>query len=418
MKKILYITYNWPPRNTAGIYRVMHVCNFLSQNGFDLHVLTADKYFDKYIDDDLSARINKNITVHKAGNRKNLYKRFKSGHRLSRYMSALLFYIENKLIFPDEIYIWKKNAIKRATELINKYDFNILYTSSPYFSCAYVGLRLKKCFGNKIKLITEFRDLPSATVRKGYYKLNHKYLTFERDLLLNSSLVIADNPSKIDYLVKTHKLNERLSAKLKYFYSGYPDYFSSMAKEIKKNNHKIIRYVGGLRGLSLIPKLDDLLIEIASKNKKVIFEFVGTADINFRNKITLSGVDNIIFKQSVSLKESHKLIKDADGLLLLMNKIPNVKIMTSIKIFPYIASGNFVFAVVPAETNAAQIIRQTKTGHVVDPSHSDWPDQFTQLFDNFVQDRINYSPDWDQIDQYSTTSQLNNLLALTSELQD
>lgn len=420
MNKILFISYTWPPRNSAGVYRVLNVCNFLVSQGFEVFVVTAEKYFSSAIDIELNRKVDPRISVIKVKNTPpfSIYcNSFRNS--LFKVMGVCSEFIENKVFFPDNRTQWRKAAFKKSMELINQYNIKVVYTSSPPFSSAFVGLKLKQELGEHIKLITEFRDLISKLVRSGSYKTTRRKSFFEYNLLESSDLVIVDGPHKIKYLKEAHKLTSSLENKIHYVYSGYP---SSMNGATVKNKTchfpKIIRYVGGIRGLSIIPGFDSILIKCAQRYKdKIIFEFVGSVEKKFKAKLTTHNLSNIRFINHVPHYEAEKLTIDADALLLLINDIPYSYIMTSIKIFRYIASMNPIFAIIPSYGSAADIIRETKTGVIFDPGQRDWGENFINSVGQFCSGSdFQFNPDIEVIRKYCSENQFMHIKNLILSL--
>ncbi len=411
--KILYISYNWPPNNEAGTYRVLTVCNFLAAQGYDVTVLTTDKFYDAPIDNDLTSQIDPRISVVKLINTPPISAYFFSRKNFLLKLLGICFgKMEKRFYFPDQKKTWRIAALKKGKQLVKEKGINIVYSSSPYFSCGYIGLRLKQLFGDRIRLITEFRDLISSQVRMGNVKSDRKKIDFESSLVSDSDLVIVDSSHKKKYLAETHKLTLSQDSKIHCVYSGFPRSMLSASSRKGGKYPKIIRYIGGLRGLSIIPGFESVLVECAKKyQNEIVFEFIGSADHKFKSKVlskVLSiGLSNIKFIDFVSQKEAERFVVTADALLLLIDNIPNSNILTSIKIFRYIASFNPILAIIPSRGSAADIIRETKTGLIFDPAHNDWAEKFIDAVGELCkQPSFRLNPDRKAVEKYSSENQL------------
>ncbi|HAP68809.1 MAG TPA: glycosyl transferase family 1, partial [Flavobacteriales bacterium] len=66
MKKILIITYYWPPSGGAGVQRWLKFTKYLPEFGYEVHVLTVDAEKANYPQEDesLISEVPKNIHVH------------------------------------------------------------------------------------------------------------------------------------------------------------------------------------------------------------------------------------------------------------------------------------------------------------------------------------------------------------------
>ena len=67
MKKVLIITYYWPPSGGAGVQRWVKLTKYLSKLNIEVHVLTVNEKEASYIqiDKSLETEIEKKIKVYK-----------------------------------------------------------------------------------------------------------------------------------------------------------------------------------------------------------------------------------------------------------------------------------------------------------------------------------------------------------------
>jgi hypothetical protein len=71
-------------------------------------------------------------------------------------IKRLYLYIRANCYIPDPRKGWKKHAVKKAAELIEKEKIKIVITTSPPHSTHLIGLSLQKKYN--IKWIADFRD--------------------------------------------------------------------------------------------------------------------------------------------------------------------------------------------------------------------------------------------------------------------
>ena len=64
-KKILIITYYWPPFGGAGVFRIMRFARYLHSLGYELAVLTPEKAFTHVIDERLNEQIPEEVSVYR-----------------------------------------------------------------------------------------------------------------------------------------------------------------------------------------------------------------------------------------------------------------------------------------------------------------------------------------------------------------
>ena len=65
-KKILIITYYWPPSGGAGVQRWLKLSNYLVKLGHEVHVIYPDKKYASYmvLDETLTKEIDSRIFLH------------------------------------------------------------------------------------------------------------------------------------------------------------------------------------------------------------------------------------------------------------------------------------------------------------------------------------------------------------------
>ena len=146
-KKILIISYYWPPSGGSGVQRWLNFSNQLSAKGWNITVFTALNPKYPLIDNTLSKYVNKSIKVVKipifeptsflkSNNSDNI--------KADNIFSKILLWIRANLFFPDSRMFWIKKVSRKATDFIKKNDINYLITTAPPFSTHLIGLNIKK----------------------------------------------------------------------------------------------------------------------------------------------------------------------------------------------------------------------------------------------------------------------------------
>ena len=170
MKKVLIITYYWPPSGGAGVQRWLKFAKYLPESGIEPYVLTVDPGFASYpqIDKSLEEEIPEDLKVFKTksievlriisglfGKDQVPYGGFSNIDKKGLIQSFLRF-IRGNFFIPDARVGWKRYALKKARDLIRQYDIRTIITTGPPHSTHLVGLKLKK--GLQVKWIADFRD--------------------------------------------------------------------------------------------------------------------------------------------------------------------------------------------------------------------------------------------------------------------
>src|SRR6056297_3278361 len=128
MKKVLYITNQYPPAATGGVFRSLSFTNRLKIYHWHPTVLTNKTNHNWTNDTGLLKKIPKNMTVVRTKEWNTLYL-----HILLSKIKLGPFYnlIENKLFIPDKKIGWLPTAIHKGDQLIQSQNFDLIFSTSP-----------------------------------------------------------------------------------------------------------------------------------------------------------------------------------------------------------------------------------------------------------------------------------------------
>jgi hypothetical protein len=145
-KKLLIITYYWPPAGGPGVQRWLKFTKYLTGFGFNLSVLTVDEHYASYAltDPSLSDEVSSNINVYKTGTREiyNLYLRltkkqtipfsgFVHEHKIN-LKERFIRFIRTHLFIPDPRKGWNRYSYHnyQSTAFNSTYRFEAEETIS------------------------------------------------------------------------------------------------------------------------------------------------------------------------------------------------------------------------------------------------------------------------------------------------
>jgi glycosyltransferase involved in cell wall biosynthesis len=168
-KKILIITYYWPPSGGSGVQRWMYFAKHLRELGWEPVVITVDESQASYPTLDLSLlKEVEGIRVIKTQTREPLrwYSRLVSGNdrggipqgvvKTKSLFGKIAAYIRGNYFIPDARKGWIPFALKAAKKLLKEESFSYLITTGPPHSTHLVGLALKDTY--PISWWADFRD--------------------------------------------------------------------------------------------------------------------------------------------------------------------------------------------------------------------------------------------------------------------
>jgi len=169
VKKVLIITYYWPPSGGSGVQRWLKFVKYFRDFGIEPIVLTVAPEFAALpnLDESLEDEIPVGIEVHKTRAKSpfGFYKKIKkgavpnsgfAGEGKANLFDNLFRFIRGNFFIPDARIGWNKFALEKARELIQLHGIDTIITSSPPHSTQLIGLQLKKEFN--IKWLADLRD--------------------------------------------------------------------------------------------------------------------------------------------------------------------------------------------------------------------------------------------------------------------
>ena len=170
IKKVLIITYYWPPSGGAGVQRWLKFVKYLPEFNIHPYVLSVDPQYASFpvLDESLEKEVPESVQVFKTKSREpfSFYKKI-TGESEIPYagfvnqgnpglLNKIARVIRGNLFIPDARVGWNKFALKKAIEIIQKYEIDTLITTSPPHSTQLIGLKLKNKTG--VNWIADLRD--------------------------------------------------------------------------------------------------------------------------------------------------------------------------------------------------------------------------------------------------------------------
>src|SRR5438067_915683 len=159
MKRVLIISYFFPPTSNMGSHRMLRFVRHLRECEWEPVVLTGKLPGWAHVDDTLLDRLPKDLEVHRVGNIdltttwRKLFASTPSATPSASQTHGLTTFINRWLMIPDKYFPWISPAARYARGL----KFDAIYSTSDPLSDHLVALRLSR--QGSVPWIAEFRDL-------------------------------------------------------------------------------------------------------------------------------------------------------------------------------------------------------------------------------------------------------------------
>ena len=178
-KKLLIITYYWPPAGGPGVQRWLKFVKYLPDFNVQPIVYIPENPTYPIIDRGLESEVSEKAVIlkHKIFEPyglasffgKNKTKKISSGiipnQKKQSFLEKTLLWVRGNIFIPDARFLWVKPSVKYLKKYIQENNIDTIVTSGPPHSLHLIGLQLKQELG--VTWLADFRD-PWTTI--GYHK--------------------------------------------------------------------------------------------------------------------------------------------------------------------------------------------------------------------------------------------------------
>jgi glycosyltransferase involved in cell wall biosynthesis len=411
MKKVLIISYYFPPAGGPGSQRVVKFVKYLSQFGWQPLVLTVENGEFPFLDHSLENDIPPATKIYRTKSWEpfQLYKKL-TGRKQSETLPVGLItrtekgirekiftWIRVNMFVPDARIGWIKSATNKAFEIIEKNAIDIIFSSSPPHSLQLIAKNLKE--RTRIPWVADFRD-PWTEIR--YYQFtNRTRYAFDKDTRLEAEVL-----GKADAIISvSQSLTENFKAlsqntnisRFDVISNGYDPTDFLELKYKADSNFKIV-HIGNLLAhqnpKALWMGLQNLVTNYSELKTEVKVQFLGGVHENIIQAAKQLGLEELIEKLDfIPHNEALSVMKSAELLLVVIPDVNNNQGIVTGKIFEYIGSGRPILLIGPENCDAAKIISQIPNGTRCTYTDSE---KCTQLLIQMIKDwrhsRLSESP--------------------------
>ena len=391
MRRVLIITYYWPPAGGAGAQRVAKFCKYIGASGWDPVVLTVANgncpVRDESLLDEVSgvSRVHAAPTVEPhvvyraldrfvAKRRRGGKGEAPSGAGAPRALRRLGEYIRLNLFIPDSRVGWRANARRLGLELVGKESPSAIFSSAPPYTTHMVALDLSRATG--LPWVADFRDpwlenhAYNTVPRLGIVRALNRRL--ERRVLAGASRVTCANPGLRELLAG--KVEPALRDRFVSITNGYD---AADARTVSgQGQHFHISYLGTIYSdgfpEELLSAIGGLVKEDPEFASAARFRVIGRVDPDVREKILeMVPEGNLEVRAHLPHDAFLELLHEPQVLVLVVNNVPTRDLIVPAKVYEYLPTGNPVLGVGPADGDAAKILRQTQVGRMFEYGDTD-----------------------------------------------
>ena len=372
-KKVLIITYYWPPAGGSGVQRWLKFSKYLRDFEIEPVIYTIDNPSYPILDKSSESEIPKDLEILKQAifepnsmlsffGRNNKKESAGFLNPNPTFFGSIIQYIRANYFIPDARKFWIQPSVNFLSNYLENNHIDAIITTGPPHSMHLIGLELKKKLG--IKWISDFRD-PWTEI--DYFqqlpltkKATKKHQDLEQEVLIKSDMVVVVGETmKEKFLQHTKRIEvltngfdtiedlstQKLDIKFSITHVGLmnfdrnPTILWKVLNEISNTNPG---FKNDLR-IKLIGKIDDAVIQ----------------DLKVFDHNTIETIPYLDHKDVSKYQASSQV------LLLSINEVPSAKGIITGKIFEYLQAKRPILAIGPEDGDAAMILKNTNAGTIV-----------------------------------------------------
>ncbi len=382
-KKVLIITYYWPPAGGPGVQRWLKFVKYLPEFDVEPVVFIPENPNYPIVDESLVSDVSKAATIIKhpinepykwAGlfsskSSKTISKGIIADEKEQSFLEKAMLFVRGNFFIPDARVGWVMPSVSFLLDYIKKENIETIITTGPPHSVHLIGIQLKQKLG--VKWLADFRD-PWTTI--GYHKQlrlssasKAKHKSLEKQVLNTSDQIIVTS------FVTKKEFREITDKPIEVITNGYDDVkhvdfemdskftLSHIGSLLSKRNPEILWQV-----------LGDLISEYESFSKDFQLNFVGYVSEGVLKSIEKYNLSNYVNNVGyVSHMEAIKYQKKSQLLALIEIDSEETKCIIPGKLFEYMISNRPIIAIGPNGSDVENIIKETNAGHYFNYSDFD-----------------------------------------------
>ncbi|MEX0779782.1 MAG: glycosyltransferase family 4 protein [Balneolales bacterium] len=377
-KKVLIITYYWPPSGGPGVQRWLKFSKYLRKFGWEPIIYTPENPEAPEIDRSLEKDIPENLTVirRRIWEPYHLYKYFIGQSQKKQVNQAFLSdagkpkiteqisrWIRGNFFIPDARKFWIKPSIKFLSNWLAKNPVDAIVSTGPPHSMHMIGRGLQQTTG--IPWLADFRDpwtnidyyddmLPGARADKLHHQM-------EAEVVTKADRVITVSPTWKQELEGVYERHVDLVT------NGFDEEdFQGVNPE--QDAFFSISHIGTMMPSRNPGALWEALAQLVKENENFAHDFrlvlVGQVDFTVKEAIRKFGLSDNLFETGyLPHNEVVNRQKSTWVLLDILKNARNTKGLYAGKLFEYLAAKRPVLIIGPEDSDAAKLIKDLNAGY-------------------------------------------------------
>jgi glycosyltransferase involved in cell wall biosynthesis len=373
-KKLLIITYYWPPAGGPGVQRWLKFVKYLTDFDVQPIVFVPENPTYPIVDSNLVAEVSDKAIILKTPIfepyqlasflSKNKTKKISSGiipnQKKQSFLEKVMLWVRGNLFIPDARVFWVKPSVAYLEKYIRENEIDTIITSGPPHSLHLIGLELKQKMN--LKWLADFRD-PWTTI--GYHKslrlsqyAAKKHKQLERQVLNTAdTIIVTSKTTKAEFQALTTKPIEVIT-------NGFDvEKVDKQSLDTKFSLAHIGSFLSERNPKIVWESLVELCTEIPDFKSHLEIKLIGAISQEVLETIEQFGLNLYLNNLGyVSHAEAVAHQRKSQVLLLIEINSEETKSILPGKLFEYMVSERPILAIGPKDSDFAEIITNTNSG--------------------------------------------------------
>lgn len=380
-KRVLIITYYWPPAGGAGVQRWLKFCKYLGDFGWEPIVYTADggeiPAFDKSLEKEIPANLK--VLQHPIWEPYSFYKKFTGRKKDDKIYSGFLneqkrnsfaqnvsIFLRGNFFIPDARMCWIKPSVKFLVSFLKQQKVDAIISTGPPHSMHRIGLKLHRL--TEIPWVADFRDPWTNIDYHGKLKLTPlaawRHRKMELEVLSEADKVVTVSWSWANDF-------EEISGRkdLVVIPNGFDSADFQLDYRVNLDEKFTLSHIGSMNGdrnpSALWEAIADVCKQKSDFQKDFVLRLVGNVDFTVRQSIHRFGLERFLdARPFIPHSEAVKMIQQSQILLLPINDVASSNGRLPLKLFEYLAAKRPILAIGNPQQDAGKVLRETQAGHI------------------------------------------------------
>jgi glycosyltransferase involved in cell wall biosynthesis len=383
LKKVLIITYYWPPGGGAGVQRWLKFVKYLREFGWEPVIYTPENGEMPVIDHSLEKDVPKGLTVLRQPiwEPYQAYKRFigqKKDEKINtgfltenkkpKLAEKVAVWIRGNFFIPDARKFWVKPSIRFLSEWLSENPVQAIVSTGPPHSMHLIALGLKRKFN--LPWLGDFRD-PWTNI-DFYSELmlsaasDRKHHRLEKEVLTAADRIVSVG---VRWTNEFAVLLGKQKEKFQVIRNGYDADDVVSGEQIRMDDKFSLAHIGTLvrsRNPEVLWKaLAALVKEDSNFAQDLEIKLVGKVDVSVTQSLEHYGLTGNLRK--IDYLPHGEVIKEqqqSQVLLLLVNNSRNADGILTGKFYEYLSAKRPIVCIGPRDGEIGDVFNQTNCGKI------------------------------------------------------